>query len=75
MVNACEKRGTEGAPIVSIGENAVYLVKYYRKEGCSLEAKRAYAALLEKPETTYDPMGLEGVGITRCQGVREPQKT
>jgi hypothetical protein len=74
MVDAGEKRGVEGAPIVSIGENAVYLVKYYQKERYSLEAKRAHAALLEIPETTYDPNGFRslGVGITRCQGVREP---
>jgi len=56
-----------------MGENAVYLVKHYRKEGYSFEAKRARVALLEIPETTYDPMGLEGAGIIRCRGVREPQ--
>jgi hypothetical protein len=80
MVDAGEKRGVEGAPTVSMGENAVYLVKFSRKEGYSLEAKRAHPAesrspaTIETPETTYDPMGLEGVGITRCHGVREPQK-
>jgi hypothetical protein len=26
------------------------------------------------PETTYDPMGLEAVGIPRWQGLKEPQK-
>jgi hypothetical protein len=76
MVEAAgEKRGIEGAPFVTMGENAVYLVKHYRKKRYSLEAKRAHVALLEIPETTYDSMGLEGVGIIRCRGVimREPQ--
>jgi hypothetical protein len=40
IVDAGEKRGVDGAPIISVGENAVYLVNYYRKEGYSLEPKR-----------------------------------
>ena len=51
-----------------MGVNAVNLGKYYRKKGYSLEAKRAHAVLPEIPETTSDPIGLGGVGITRCQG-------
>lgn len=65
-----EKGGVEGAPIVSMGENAVCLVKDYRKEGRVFargEKGSRNPANLEIPETTYDPMGLEGVGITRCQ--------
>ena len=50
MVEATgEKRGVEGALIVTMGVNAVYLVKRHRhrKEGYSLETKRAHAAPLE----------------------------
>jgi hypothetical protein len=73
-VDACEEKGVEGAPIVSMGENAVYLVNTIERRGFT-RGEKGSRALLEIPETTYDPMGLEGVGITRCQGVREPQKT
>ena len=50
MVEATgEKRGVERAPIVTMGVNAVYLVKRHchRKEEYSLETKRAHAAPLE----------------------------
>lgn len=57
-----------------MGDNAVNSGKYSRKEGYSLEAKRAHAVLPEKPEIASDPIGSKGVGIARCQGVREPQK-
>jgi hypothetical protein len=40
MVDAGEKGGVEGAPIVSMGENAVYLVKEYRKEGRVTPSRR-----------------------------------
>jgi hypothetical protein len=75
MVEAAgEKRGVEGAPIVSMGENAVYLVQILSKGRTVTRGEKAHAALLEIPKAKYDRMGLEGVGITRYQGVREPQK-
>jgi hypothetical protein len=36
----------------------------------SRTVERAHVALLEIQETKYDPMGLEGVRVSRCQGVR-----
>ena len=40
IVDVGENRGVETAPFVSMGENAVYLVKYYQREGYSLEPKK-----------------------------------
>lgn len=42
IVDVGENRGVEAAPIVSesMRENAVYSVKYYRREGYSLEPKK-----------------------------------
>ena len=59
-----------------MGENAVYSVKYYRKGGYSLKEKRPHAALLEIREVTHDLMGLEGVRISRSQGMslKEPRE-
>jgi len=57
-----------------MGGSAVYLVKYYRRKDIHSRRKGLTQPYQKIPETTYDPTGSEGVTISRCQDVKEPQK-